>query len=540
MNQVTDKRPKSLHLEKRLNLRRHFVFAFALASILHSGESALAQTPAKVGRTDSATFRFHIPTEPQSLDPARLTSTDANYFFNSIARGLYSYSNVEGLVPEGAKRCSFENPLRMVCELNHEMKWSDGTKVEAADYVRTFRRLMQSAKNPSIELLKNIKFAEEVNRGAQNAEKLGVKADTPDRLVFEFSLHDPDFLFKLTHSVLVPTKLDVYPKRGEVKDLVFNGPYRITSWVTGQRLRLEPNSFYKRGNSKRPPVEILFVDDDQTALHLYEEKTLTFLRRLSTTYIPVYRSRKDFVQIPVARFDYVGFGEELQHEPHLRSALSYSADFKELKQIYDALGLPGCPSLPEEFLDRSRCVSFDLARAKKELALVPAEIRAKRFKIVFSKLGGDDIKKGMEWFQAQWKKNLGLQVELEQMEQGVYLARLREQAPAIFRKGVGLERPTCLAALETFAKNGAENFLKLSDPAFEKIISRLSLLPFSKIPTKESKSLCGEGVQYLLDRHLLIPLGRIHFTMLADPAFKGWDLNEMNQLDLSGLSYTRP
>ena len=35
-------------------------------------------------------FRYHVPLEPSSLDPARLTSTDASYFFNNIMRGLYS------------------------------------------------------------------------------------------------------------------------------------------------------------------------------------------------------------------------------------------------------------------------------------------------------------------------------------------------------------------------------------------------------------------------------------------------------------------
>lgn len=491
-------------------------------------------------REASGVFRYHLVNEPHSLDPAKLTSTDASYFFNNIMRGLYSYSNAEGLRPEGAESCHFETPLKLNCLLSKEARWSDGSPIEAFDYVRTFRRLLAGVgKNPSAELLKNIKNAKAVHRRELPATALGVHATEKNRLIFEFENPDPDFFFKLTTSILVPTKTDRYPERGKIEGLYFNGPYKVARWSLGTRIHLEPNPHYKRGNPSRPPVEILFnLDDEQTALNLYEQKTLTFLRRLPTTYIKQYKNRPDFHQVPMARFDYIGFGPELQKYPKLRSALVHSADFRELQTIYDALGIPGCPSLPEHLYDRERCVRFDLKRAKADLKAVPSEVQKMRFKFYFSKLGGDDIKKGMEWFQSQWKKNLGIQVDLEQTEQGVYLAKLREAPPAIFRKGVGLERPTCLAALETFADSGSENFLRLKDPVFENIIETLvQAIGRSKNVSNEMKVACGAGIQHLLDRHLLIPLGRIHFTLLADPRFHGWNLNEMNQLDLAALRY---
>lgn len=498
-----------------------------------------------LAKVEAGVFRYHLANEPQSLDPAKLTSTDASYFFNNIMRGLYSYSNTHGLEPEGAESCRFTSTLTLDCQLA-KVQWSDGSDIVAEDYVRTFRRLLSSGgKNPSVELLKNLKNALSVHQGKLPPSKLGVRAIGKTRLVFEFEKPDPDFLYKLTTSILVPTKSDHFPERGKLDGLSFNGPYRVSKWTLGSRLRLESNPYYKRGNTNRPPVEILLnLDDEQTALNLYEQKTLTFLRRLPTTYIKQYKNRPDFHQIPMARFDYIGFGSELKDFPKLRSALAHGADYRELQILYDALGIPGCPSLPEELTDKMRCVQFDLNRAKRDLAEVPPEVRRKRFKFYFSKLGGDDIKKGMEWFQAQWKKNLGLQVDLHQTEQGVFLSQLRKEPPAVFRKGVGLERPTCLAALETFAYGGAENFLRLNDPKYESLIEQLIKISRPTMagrkpnpPTSEMKKICGEGLQYLIDRHLLIPLGRIHFTVLADPKFQGWSLNEMNQLDLSNLMY---
>ncbi len=476
-----------------------------------------------------------MPSEPSSVDPARLQSTDASFFFTNVMRGLYSYSNAKGLTPEGAKSCAFASDLKLVCTLDRNAKWSDGTRVVAGDYVRAFKHLLSpTTKSSVVELLKNVKNAMAVHGGTMPIDQLGIRAKGDGELIFEFQKRDPDFLYKLTASPLVPSKTDAYPEREAADKLIVNGPYKIVSWKIGRRVRLEPNANYSRGEPARPPVEILFVDEDETAYNLYRKGDLSFLRRLPTTNIPQYKGRPEFFQKPVSRFDYIGFGQDLKNQPDLRAALSLSLDFKELQKIYDALGIPGCPSLPESWMDDAHCVKFDLARAKEHFAKVPAEIRAKPLRLVFSKAGGDDIKKGAEWLQAQWKKNLGFEVRLEGTENGVFLSMLRSESPPIFRKGVGLERPTCLAALETFSSEGSENFIGLDDAKYEKIIQRLETV--SNRSAKRRK-LCGEGVQYLLDRHLLVPLGRIHFTMLADPTFVGWEVNEMNQLDLSGLRF---
>ncbi len=518
--------------------------------------ATLISFPGWASQTETAgVFRYHIPAEPQSLDASRLTSTDASYFFNNIMRGLYSYSNQTGLVAEGAKSCQFETPLRLICVLDTNVRWSDGSKVVAEDYVRSFQRLVAvTGKNPSVELLKNVVGAMAINSGKQQKlSELGVRAVDSSHLRIDFEKPDPDFLFKLTASVLTPASPKAPTgkvlKRGEIDSLVFNGPYKVTAWTLGRRLHLESNPYYTRGNAGRPPVEVLFIDDDQTALQLYDKRTLTFLRRLPTIFIPKYRDKPDFVQVPVARFDYVGFGDELRNQPDFRRALSLAADYRELAKIYDALGIPGCPSLPENMLDKERCVVFDLSAAQKAWAKVPSDLKTRHYKLAFSRLGGDDVKKGMEWFQAQWKKNLGLTIDLEQNEQGAYLEMLRTEPPAIFRKGIGLERPTCLAALENFAPGGSENFLKIEDPSYAGIVDQLRASSEASPPEMgqnarpgskdklEQKRLCGAGVQWLTDRSLLIPLGRIHFTILADPHFTGWTLNEMNQLDLSSLKY---
>jgi oligopeptide transport system substrate-binding protein len=154
---------------------------------------------------------------------------------------------------------------------------------------------------------------------------------------------------------------------------------------------------------------------------------------------------------------------------------------------------------------------------------------------MFSTLGGEDHKRATEWMQDQWQKNAGLKTHLEMKENKVYLKDLQNTPPPLFRKGVAPDRPTCLAALETFATWSPENYIQLKDPAYGKILE--SLAASTKI--SEQKKLCLEGTRFLMDRHLLIPLGAIQFAILAKEDFVGWKLNQMNQLDLSQL-HPRP
>jgi oligopeptide transport system substrate-binding protein len=151
----------------------------------------------------------------------------------------------------------------------------------------------------------------------------------------------------------------------------------------------------------------------------------------------------------------------------------------------------------------------------------------------------------MEWMQAQWKRHLNLKIDLQPVEQGVYLRQLRDKTPALFRKGVGPDRATCSAALEIFSPQDPENFIAYENKKFLTTLNSLKLLALDVRSSKSksairSRGLCSEGIHHLLQDFAIIPMGRIHFTVLAQPEWRGWTLNPLNQLDLGRLTWTSP
>jgi oligopeptide transport system substrate-binding protein len=480
------------------------------------------------GGVSADAFRLSLLSEPHTLNPQTTAAGGGNYLFHNLYHGLYRYQ--KGLKLEGAKDCTRQR-RRLICHLNPLHKWSNGERVKAQDYVESAQHLIDpNSKSPQSELLLKVKNAHAIGRGELPVQKLGVSVIDSFTVQFDFDEEDLEFEYKLTVPALAPWPPGGYPERGKGAELLVTGPYRIDEWKVSHWIHLLANKNYLLGaNPARPEIQVFFIDDDATALQLYEAGKLDFLRRLVSQEIPRFKGRPDFYQFAMARFDYIGFGPQLEEHPKLREALTLAVDFDGFQKLFAAKGAPGCPSLPARLMDHVPCERFNPEAARRALQADP--VKDLKLELHFSLLGGDDIARAAEWFQGQWKKNLGLSIELKGVEQGVYLQRLRAQPPSLFRKGVSLDRTTCLAALELFTSDSPENYLRLKSPTYDQLVKDLG----AQETSTQKQVACRKAIEYLLNTHRLIPMGEMYFTLLASPKFKGWELNELNQLDLSQL-----
>ncbi len=521
---------KTLHVPMAFFVRLALLAQFGLGCL----------SPAS-GEVQKPVFRFSLSTEPSHFDPARITSSESNYFIVNLLRGLYVLDGKGEVKPEIADSCKERTPLKFECVIRKNAKWSDGKEITAEDFVKSWGRLLQpGAKGVGVNILANVKYAFEIHKGLRPMADLGVKAKSKRQLEILLNTSDSDFLAKLAHPALSVVRSEFsYSRSEESRSTPVSGPYKISDWSKSNRIRLESNAHFdsiRPGlHQARPGVEVLIVDDDETAFNLYREGTLTFLRRLPSHYLKDWSKSNELHQIPVVRFDYIGFGPALHDQPDLRKALALSLNYQELKVLYSALGIPGCPGISPDWMNQVPCHKFDLEKAKSHFARVSPELKNTVLKFQFSKLGGDDIQKGMEWAQAQWKKNLGFNVTLQPVEQSVFVAGLKSDPPPIFRKGVGLDRASCLAATEIFTVGDGENYIRLDSQLYH---SKVRLLATSRTNSSR-REYCTELVQILINDALIVPLGRIHFSLLSKPTFAGWTLTPLNQLDLSHLHISK-
>ncbi|MGE0763846.1 MAG: peptide ABC transporter substrate-binding protein [Bdellovibrionales bacterium] len=488
--------------------------------------------------TTKSVFRFHSGLEPATVDPAALNDATGGFLFFNLYRSLYRLDEHNRPKLELAKKCDWLDSrlrLRLRCQLKSGLKFSNGENMTANHWVLAWRRLIDPMTGSRhAELLQPILNARAISAGKLKPEDLGVSAIDDRTLEIQLEEADPELFFKLSAPVLTPIWQTPPLKPDTFAKAVTTGPYRIREWQSKTRIRLEPNPYYFPIKS-RPEVEILLIEEDSTALQMFDLGKLDFLRRLNIKEIPWRKSRKEFLFIPTYRFDYVGFGPELQDQPELRKALALSLDYAELTKAYLTPGKIGCPSLPRSLSEPWPCVKFDLKAAKAALAKADRS-RFPELTLNYSRAGGEDVGRGMEWMQGQWKKHLGLNVALRPQESGMFMQQIKTKAPALFRKGMNLNRPTCLAALESFTSFSRDNSLGLKNENYDKLVGRLQ--NSQSEPSK--KSLCGQALNLLIKEHRLIPLGELYFAMLAKPQFRGWRVTPMNQLDLTDLEVTPP
>jgi oligopeptide transport system substrate-binding protein len=278
------------------------------------------------------------------------------------------------------------------------------------------------------------------------------------------------------------------------------------------------------------------VTEDAVVLTLFQKGDLDFVRHLPVLYIRQYQDSPEFHKVPQFRFDFFGFGPALDAFPDLRKALSESLAYDEMQQLFSAAPRPGCPGIPAEMYAPPVCVNENLEDAKASLAKLKTQMTKTQtslpaLRLVYSKAGGEDHDRTTQWIQDQWRQKLGLEIVLQQLENKTFLHEITTNPPPLFRRGLSPDRPTCLAVLENFSKDGGENAFHINEPELETTIIKLR----ENVSASIAQKLCHRGLSLLIDQHHLIPTGPLYFSILVQKQWTGWRLNNLNQLDLADL-----
>lgn len=432
------------------------------------------------------TFKFNLPREISSVDPLLLRGTAKRFILFNIHRGLYFYNKKNELIPHGAAACEWSGSRMLTCKLS-DKKWSDGSPINSKDYLNTYK-LIKSQKEESSELLHNLKELELKNNST---------------LVFHLNNPEKDFIHRLADVQWSPRKKEkLYLKKTWG---VYSGPYKVLE-MSEAFVRLGNNEFYD--DFLRPDVKAVFIDDPSAALNLYSVGKIDFLRYLETSNAPLYPKR---FMAPFARLDGLFFSPKHIVDVNLRKALFHSLNFTELQKIFSSPSLPGCSSLPSFFFKKTRdCYEFDLERSKEFLSKVS---KVPEFlKIYIPSTNSNEHQKLAQWLRESWKKHLGIIVEINQLESGVFYEKVRLKKLSVYRKAVSLSTLTCSEAMN----------LVHTQPEFSDF--------------KLSKELdCDQFFKEIHKMYIRLPLGMPSFAHLHAKSYSGYYINMLGQFGLERL-----
>lgn len=384
--------------------------------------------------------------EPESLDPAIITGIPEFRIVIGLFEGLMRLDPKTARPIPGLAQSWDVSPDGKIYTfyLRTNLLWSTGEPITADDVVYSWRRAASPATaSDYAEEFFYLKDGEDFATGKiKDPSLMGVHALDKFTVRVELNHPTPFFLDLCTLPVMSVVPRQTIEKYGDrwllAKPLPSSGPFELVYWRPNDKVRLKKNPLYwDATNTQSDIIDILPVGSPDTALDLYENGQADIV--LDRTLVPselldVLLKRPDFHS-----FDYLGtyfirfnVTKKPFDDPRVRKALALAIDKENIvkkilragEKVADSLVPPGTANYISP-----PGLGYDPVLARKLLAEAgyPGGKGFPRFEYMFNGAagGGDKIHEDIAIeFQQMWRDNLGIQVDLRQVEWKVLLSSL--------------------------------------------------------------------------------------------------------------------
>ncbi|MEZ5499669.1 MAG: peptide ABC transporter substrate-binding protein [Steroidobacteraceae bacterium] len=274
--------------------------------------------------------------EPQTLDPQMWVYGQDGNIAQDLFHGLTTLDARARVVPGSAASWTVSADGRVYrYRLRDGLEWSDGKRLDSADFLYSFRRLFDPATAaPAAGLLFVIVNAAAVNRGELPVERLGVTA--PDSHTIEIRLTHPAPYFNelIVHRAL-PVPRHVIERFGRnwtrPEHIVSNGAFVLSEWRPNSYVKLHRNPrFYA---AKQVALDVVYhipVEDPATALRRFRAGELDAIVSVPSEQLGTLR-RSFGAQLRLVQqlgLEYYAFNTRRKpfDDARIRQALSISVD----------------------------------------------------------------------------------------------------------------------------------------------------------------------------------------------------------------------
>ena len=430
---------------------------------------ALALTAAMAASAQD--FVMNNGSEPQSLDPA-LTS--------GVPESRLAYSLFEGLVVNDAKTSLPVPGLSDKWEISADhktytfhirpAKWSDGTAITAQDFVNSWLRVLEpKTASPYAYLLgDNIEGAKAFNSGKGAAQDVKIKALDPQDLQVTFVGPLPYALSMLTHSSFSATPTQVIAKNGaswvKPEHFVGSGPFVLKSWRPQDRIVVEKNpNYWDAKNVSLKSITYLPIEDQNVAYDKYKAGEIDYLPDDSVPVgkIDEIKLRKDYQHLAGSSVYYFIYNTTKApfNDVRVRKALSMAVNRQDLvDKVLKAGDVASAGLVPAiQGYSTAKGNPFNAEAAKKLLAQAgfPGGKGFPKVPLIYNTSARHKLI--CEYIQQAWKSNLGIDVELQNLEWNTFLdTRQKTHNFMVARAGWLADYPDAGNYLDMF-KTGAGN-----------------------------------------------------------------------------------
>ena len=519
------------------------VFAALLATAMVGTMLAGCGTPGSKsggdgGSGDEKVFRYSTSTEPTTLDPTKSNCIPDNEIQHALTESLVRNTGGE-VVPGVAEKWDVsEDGLTYTFYLNPDAKWSDGEQITAQDFVYSWQRLMNpDTAAPYAFIGEYLKNGLAVEKGEMDPSQLGVVAQDDTTLVVTLERPTAYFLSMIgAQAQFAPLRQDIVEEYGsdfaaDYEKNVYSGPYVLTKSSDNQWF-FEPNEEYWDADSiKLDRVELNYVQDNNTALAMYEDGELDYVS-LPTQSISTYEGKDNkFLNGNVDYFYFnVGGDSELSNK-NMRLALNYALDRNEYNQLFNygyykpsnGLVFSGLTGVESTYGEESELNSYPLdgddAKAKEYLNAALAELGysdPSQVQLTLTTSDNESSKRQAEVCQEMWNSTLGINVEIEQVTYNEVLTRQADGDYEIIWAGWGSDYDDPYSYLELFISDSSYNYSGYKNDQYDQLMKATQ----TEVDTEKRMDMMHQAEQILIDDGAFLPQAEREVHYLLDDDVK--------------------
>ncbi|HGA3252960.1 TPA: peptide ABC transporter substrate-binding protein [Streptococcus agalactiae] len=314
---------------------------------------------------DNKVINWYIPTEISTLDISKNTDAYSNLAIGNSGSNLLRIDKEGKPKPDLAKKVSVSSDgLTYTATLRDNLKWSDGSKLSAEDFVYTWRRIVDPKTASEYAYLateSHLLNADKINSGdIKDLNKLGVTAKG-NQVTFKLTSPCPQFKYYLAFSNFMPQKQSYVEKVGKdygttSKNQIYSGPYLVKDWNgSNGKFKLVKNKYYwDSKHVKTNSVIVQTIKKPDTAVQMYKQGQIDFAEISGTSAIyQANKNNKDVVDASDARTTYIIYNQtgsvKALTNQKIRQALNLATDRKGVvKAAVDTGSTPAESLVPKK------------------------------------------------------------------------------------------------------------------------------------------------------------------------------------------------
>ncbi|WP_417883167.1 peptide ABC transporter substrate-binding protein [Vibrio rumoiensis] len=516
------------------------VLALTLSAVLLPTSVLAAQVPDGVTLAKKQELVRGNDAEAPTLNPLKAEGIPEMHILRDLFEGLVIQNQDGSVVPGVAKSWETKDNQTYTFHLRQDAKWSNGEPVTAQDFVYSLHTAVDpkfASPNAWYLKLTGINNAEAIIDGKKPVDSLGVKALDAHTLQFQLDKPVPYFVAMTAHTVMMPINQKAVEKYGEnwtkPENMVSNGAYKLANWVINERLEMVRNpNYWDNKDTVINKVTYIPFESQTAAMNRYMTGEVDITSDVPVAMVDkLKQDHPDAYKItPLLCTYYYALNTQRKpfDDPRVRKAISYTIMRDVIANGVTKGNVPAYTFAHQDVANfkatQPEYSQWTQQQRDQEAAKLLKEAGYDHDHPLKASLlynTSENHKAIAVAIASMLKKNLGMEVTLDNQEWKSYLAARQERNFDIMRASWCGDYNEASTFLTLLTSDNDKNFPSYSNPKYDQVIAKAQ----AAVDLKARNQYYDQAEQMLAQDMPLVPIYYFMQSRLVNPKLGGYPMH---------------